>query len=72
MVDAAEATMDTLCHYIWSTLADTERISAGHCTVPHYESKVAVNHYIESKPELFSGQPSCGVLTMRRISHAAA
>jgi hypothetical protein len=54
MVDAAEATMDTLRHYIWSTLADTERISAGHCTVPHYESKVAVNHYIESKPELFS------------------
>ena len=51
MVDAAEATMDTLQHYIWSTLADTARISDGHCHVPHYESKVATDRYIKSKPD---------------------
>lgn len=54
MADAAEATMSSLHHYIWSTLADTERISGGHRSVPHYESKATVNSYIESKPELFT------------------
>lgn len=54
MVDAAEATMDTLQHYIWSTLADTGRISDGHCHVPHYESKAAIDQYIKSKPDFLA------------------
>lgn len=47
MVEADMTTMNSLQHYIWSTLADTECISQGHCSVPHYQSKVAVNRYIE-------------------------
>lgn len=54
MVEAAEATIESLDHYIWSTLADTARISDGHYVVPHYESKAAIARYIESKPELCS------------------
>ncbi|GAD93151.1 hypothetical protein NECHADRAFT_97421 [Paecilomyces variotii No. 5] len=54
IVDAATTTLGTLQQFIWSTLADTASISDGDYIVPHYQSKVAVNHYIESKPELFA------------------
>ncbi|KAJ6164194.1 hypothetical protein N7470_002866 [Penicillium chermesinum] len=54
IVDAAEATIDTLEHFIWSTLAETAHNSEQKAIVPHYESKVAVNRYIESKPGLLA------------------
>ena len=54
LADAAEATRESLGHYIWSTLVDTARVSDGHFVVPHYESKAAVARYIECKPELCS------------------
>lgn len=54
IVDAAATTLGTLQQFIWSTLADTDNISNGNHIVPHYQSKVAVNRYIETKPELFA------------------
>ncbi|KAK5631561.1 hypothetical protein RRF57_007275 [Xylaria bambusicola] len=49
---AALSTLDTLQHFIFSTLPDTSRITSGIVRVPHYESKVRVKEYIESQPEL--------------------
>lgn len=54
IVDAAESTIETLEHFVWSTLAETANASDHRAVVPHYESKVAVNRYIESKPRLFA------------------
>ncbi|KAI0976717.1 hypothetical protein F4678DRAFT_455995 [Xylaria arbuscula] len=49
---AALATLDTLQHYIYSTLPDASRLTAGVVKVPHYDSKARVKEYIESQPAL--------------------
>ncbi|KAI0506967.1 hypothetical protein F5B22DRAFT_659857 [Xylaria bambusicola] len=49
---AALSTLDTLQHFIFSTLPDASRITSGAVKVPHYESKAHVKEYIESQPEL--------------------
>ncbi|KAI1360942.1 hypothetical protein F5Y08DRAFT_316131 [Xylaria arbuscula] len=49
---AALATLDTLEHFIFSTLPDASRITDGAVRVPHYESKARVKEYIESQPGL--------------------
>ncbi|KAI1282846.1 hypothetical protein F5Y07DRAFT_351092 [Xylaria sp. FL0933] len=49
---AALSTLDTLQHYIYSTLPDASRITSGAVKVPHYESKARVKEYIKSQPSL--------------------
>ncbi|RWA11862.1 hypothetical protein EKO27_g3235 [Xylaria grammica] len=49
---ASLATLDTLQHYIYSTLPDASRITSGAARAPHYESKARVKEFIESQPGL--------------------
>ncbi|KAL5043610.1 hypothetical protein BDW71DRAFT_216215 [Aspergillus fruticulosus] len=48
----AAAATETLEHYVWSTLPDSKTNSGGRVTVPYYESKNAVDRFIQSVPEL--------------------
>ena len=52
LANAALAT-PTLKHYIWSTLPNGSKLSAGKYVVPHFEGKNKIDDYIRSKPELF-------------------
>lgn len=50
---AAASTLNTLEHYIWSTLPDAKAISNGKFVVPHFEAKARIDDYIrQSQPEL--------------------
>ncbi|KAK4221880.1 hypothetical protein QBC38DRAFT_549676 [Podospora fimiseda] len=52
---AAASTLDTLDHYIWSTLPDASGISGGKNPVPHMDGKASVDAYIrKSLPELLT------------------
>jgi hypothetical protein len=54
LADAAAQTA-TLEHYFWSTLAHAGRLSGGKHPAPHYDSKAAVDRYIEkSHPDLYT------------------
>ncbi|KAI0187858.1 hypothetical protein EV127DRAFT_139178 [Xylaria flabelliformis] len=49
---AVLATLDTLEHFVYSTLPDAARITSGAVETPHYESKARVKDNIESQPGL--------------------
>ncbi|KAK4163804.1 hypothetical protein QBC43DRAFT_319199 [Cladorrhinum sp. PSN259] len=52
---AAASTLDTLEHYVWSTLPDSHSISGGKNPVPHFDGKAAVDEHIRSSmPELLA------------------
>ncbi|KAL4866717.1 hypothetical protein BDV12DRAFT_198935 [Aspergillus spectabilis] len=51
LANAAAAT-ESLEHYIWSTLPDSNKKSGGKAPVPYYESKTRVNEYIRTLPDL--------------------
>ncbi|BCS19430.1 NmrA/HSCARG family protein [Aspergillus puulaauensis] len=48
LANAAAQTLETLEHYIWSTLPDSKANTDGEVVVPYYESKNAVDRYIRS------------------------
>lgn len=49
------AEMDTLEHYIWSTLPPAKELTGGKCPVPHFDYKAAVDRRIrEELPNLAS------------------
>jgi hypothetical protein len=52
LAKAAAATA-SLQHYIWSTLPNSRRVSAGKAIVPHYEGKNKVDEYIKTDLALF-------------------
>lgn len=53
MAVAAAATLDTLEHYIWSTLPDSLAISGGKYAVPHFNGKNKIDAHIRTQlPEL--------------------
>lgn len=51
LADAAAQT-STLEHYVWSTTPSSLDVSNGKHSVPHFNSKSAVDKYIKSKPAL--------------------
>ncbi|KAK4184994.1 hypothetical protein QBC35DRAFT_32748 [Podospora australis] len=52
MAEAAASTIDTLEHYIWSTLPDSLAISRGKHAVPHFNGKNKIDEHIRSLPVL--------------------
>ncbi|KAL4865824.1 hypothetical protein BDV12DRAFT_173974 [Aspergillus spectabilis] len=48
----AAAVTESLEHYVWSTLPDSNKNSGGKAAVPYCESKTRVNEYIHSLPDL--------------------
>lgn len=48
LANAAAQTLETLEHYIWSTLPDSKANTDGEVVVPYYESKNAVDRYIRT------------------------
>ncbi|KAM7186701.1 hypothetical protein V8F20_011273 [Naviculisporaceae sp. PSN 640] len=46
---AAASTLDTLEHYIWSTLPDGKAVSNGQFLVPHFEAKARIDDYIRAE-----------------------
>lgn len=54
LAEAAASTLDTLEHYIWSTLPDSKAIAGG-TLVPHYDSKTRADNYIRERlPQLLA------------------
>lgn len=52
---AAASTLDTLEHYIWSTLPDSKAISNGQFLVPHFAAKARIDDYIRTQqPDLLA------------------
>ncbi|KAK6615420.1 hypothetical protein ACHAPC_011034 [Botrytis cinerea] len=50
----AASKITTLEHYIWSTLPNTQKISNGKFSVPHFESKLMVDKYIRQNKALLA------------------
>ncbi|KAK4213097.1 hypothetical protein QBC37DRAFT_181468 [Rhypophila decipiens] len=46
---AAASTLDTLEHYIWSTLPDAKAVSNGKFLVPHFDAKARIDDYIRNE-----------------------
>ncbi|KAH7370088.1 hypothetical protein BKA65DRAFT_387582 [Rhexocercosporidium sp. MPI-PUGE-AT-0058] len=51
---SAASKTPTLKHYIWSTLPDSERISEGRISVPHFQGKVQIDAFIKGYEKLYA------------------